>query len=159
MIAKKIQLTVLLIGVSLTSLRAQNAVFAAGGKATGSSGSVTYSVGQIAYKNFGNATGSVAQGVLQTTVVITDLDEALNKEISCTVYPNPTATVVNLKIENRSLKNTTAQLYDLNGKLLFQQNVNQPQTIIEVGNLIPSTYLLIVKEGNQELKTFKIIKQ
>jgi hypothetical protein len=158
MTLKKAQLIVLLIGLSLTNLYAQKVVLSANGKASGSGGSVTYSVGQVAYKNFGNSSGSVTQGVLQPMIVITAVEEVLNKEINCTVFPNPATVTVNLKIENRSLKKVSIELYDLNGKLLQQQKINQTETSITTEGLIPSTYLLRVKDGNQELKTFKIVK-
>jgi hypothetical protein len=157
MVLKKIQFTALLIGLRLTGLHAQKAILSAGGKASGG-GSVTYSVGQIAYKSFGNATGSVTQGVLQPTIVVTALDDVPNKEISCTAFPNPTTATVNLKIENRALDNVSVQLYELSGKMLHSQKINQTETSIATESLIPSTYLLRVRDGNQEIKTFKIIK-
>ncbi len=142
----------------MTYLHAQSTLLASGGKASGSSGSVTYSVGQITYKSFGNTNGSVSQGVLQPTLVITALESGVNEEISCIVFPNPTSTTVNLKIENRSLENVFFQLYDLNGQLLQDQKVNATNTSISTENLANTTYLLKVRDGNLELKTFKIIK-
>jgi hypothetical protein len=64
-INKLLQLTLLLLGFVLTA-QAQQATTAAGGNATGSGGSVAYSVGQIVYTTHTGTTGSVAQGVQQT---------------------------------------------------------------------------------------------
>jgi hypothetical protein len=157
---KKIQLIIALVGLTLTGLQAQSVLVASGGNASSSNaGTATYSVGQIAYKSFSSTNGSVTQGVQQPTLVITNLeDEAYTKEISCTVFPNPTATTVNLRIENRSLENMSFHLYDLNGKLLRYQKINQTETILSTEDLLPSIYLLRVRDGNQELKTFRLVK-
>jgi hypothetical protein len=155
---KKIQLTIVLVGLTQTCLQAQSALVASGGKASSSAGTATYSVGQIAYKSFSGTNGSVTQGVLLPALVITDLEEAHNNEISCTVFPNPTTATVSLKIENRSLKNMSFHLYDLSGKLLRSQKINQEETILSTEDLLPSIYLLRVRDGSQELKIFRLVK-
>ena len=56
---------VLLLGLGLTGLQAQESVNATGGDASGSGGSVSYSVGQITYQTHTGINGSVAEGVQQ----------------------------------------------------------------------------------------------
>jgi hypothetical protein len=58
-----IYLTILSLWVSQGTCSAQTATVSAGGNAIGTGGSVSYSVGQIAYTNNSNSNGSVAQGV------------------------------------------------------------------------------------------------
>jgi hypothetical protein len=45
------------------AIRAQNAIPASGGNATGSGGSVSYTFGQVVYTTKSGTGGSVAQGV------------------------------------------------------------------------------------------------
>lgn len=58
--------TILLLGLGLTSLHAQESVNTTGGNASGSGGSASYSVGQVVYTSNTETSGSVAQGVLQS---------------------------------------------------------------------------------------------
>ena len=58
-----IRLLFLLIGIQ--QLQAQDAIANSGGNATGSNGTVSYTVGQVAYTSQTGASGSVAQGVQQ----------------------------------------------------------------------------------------------
>ena len=159
---KKLKLSaVLLLGLGLTGLHAQTAVPATGGNASGSGGTVSYSVGQVAYTtNTGGSNGSVAQGVQQPfeISVITGLEEAKGISLSLSAYPNPTTDFLNLKVENYDNTNLSYQLFDMNGKLLESKKITGNQTSIVMSNLVPATYFVKVTESNKEVKTFKIIK-
>ncbi len=59
---KQLQLSaVLLLGLGLTGLHAQESVNATGGNASGSGGSASYSVGQVVYTTNTGTNGSVTQ--------------------------------------------------------------------------------------------------
>ena len=68
----------LLLGFGLTGLQAQTSVNAIGGDATGSGGSVSYSVGQVVYTTNKGTNGSVVEGVQQPyeILVVTAIKEA-----------------------------------------------------------------------------------
>ena len=159
---KKLKLSaVLLLGLGLTGLQAQNAVPATGGNASGSGGTVSYSVGQVVYTtNTGGSNGTVAQGVQQPFEIseITGLEEAKGISLSVSAYPNPTSDFLNLKVENYDNTNLSYQLFDISGKLLESKKITGNQTSIVMSNLAPATYFVKVTESNKEVKTFKIIK-
>ena len=76
---KRLKLSaVLLLGLVLTGLQAQTSVNATGTNASGSGGTVSYSVGQVVYTNNTGTNGSVAQGVQQAfeILVVTGLEQA-----------------------------------------------------------------------------------
>jgi hypothetical protein len=54
-----------LLGFGLAAVRAQQTTGAAGGTASGGTGSISYTVGQIDYKTYPGSGGSVAEGVQQ----------------------------------------------------------------------------------------------
>jgi len=159
---KKLKLSaILLLGLGLTGLQAQTAVPATGSNASGSGGTVSYSVGQVVYTtNTGGSNGSVAQGVQQPfeISVVTGLEEAKGINLSVSAYPNPTTDFLNLKIENYDNTNLSYQLFDISGKLLETKKLEGNQTNIVMSNLVPATYFVKVTDGNKEVKTFKIIK-
>jgi hypothetical protein len=47
----------------------------------------------------------------------------------------------------------------MSGKLLFNEKITSSQTQIVMSQLVPASYLLVVKQGNMGLKTFKIQKK
>ncbi|MCJ7449016.1 MAG: T9SS type A sorting domain-containing protein [Bacteroidales bacterium] len=143
-----------------TAIHAQNAIPASGGNASGSGGSVSYSVGQIVYTTNTGTNGSAAQGVQQPyeISVVTSIEEALDISLEMVVYPNPTTDFIKLKIENYEVKNLRYQLYDINGSLLKDNKVEGNETNIVMNNFLPATYFLKVTDNNKVIKTFKIIK-
>ena len=152
--------TVLMLGLGLTGLQAQESVNATGSNASGSGGSASYSVGQVVYTTNTGTNGSMAQGVQQPyeILVATGLEEAKSINLTVSAYPNPTTDYLTLEVKDFELSNLKFQLYDMQGKNLQNEKITSNQTKIVVTNLVPSTYFVKVTQGNKEVKTFKIIK-
>jgi hypothetical protein len=158
---KRLKLSaVLLLGLGLTGLQAQESVTATGGNASGSGGSVSYSVGQVVYQTHTGINGSVAEGVQQPyeISVVTGLKEAKGINLICSAYPNPTTDYLTLSIDEFDFSNLSYQLYDINGKLLQSERISGNQTSIVMSSLVPAAYFVKIIQGNKEVKTFKIIK-
>ena len=153
---------VLLLGLGLIGLQAQETIPATGGIASGSGGSVSYSVGQVIYTTNTGTSGSVAQGVQQPyeISVVTGIEEAIgiNVSVSVSVYPNPVTEFLKLKVESYKVEDLSYQLYDMNGRLLENKKITGSETSIAMSNHSPAIYFLKITEANKEVKTFKIIK-
>jgi hypothetical protein len=80
--------------------QAQESVNASGGDATGTSGTVAYSVGQVVYTSNTGSTGSVAQGVQQSYEIFMVGIKETELNISLSVFPNPTSDNLTLQISN-----------------------------------------------------------
>lgn len=156
----KLSTLLLMCGLGLTGLDAQEAIPATGGNATGSGGSVSYSLGQIAYTTSSGLGGSVARGVQQPYVisVVDGVDEPDGISLNYLIFPNPTTDFVQLKVENFQSEILSYRLYDLNGKLLENKKINESETRINMRTLANSTYFLKIIERNIEIITYKIIK-
>ncbi len=139
---------------------AQEVITTSGGKAEGSGGSVSYSVGQVFYTNLTGEDGSVAQGVQQPyeISVVTAIEEAIGINLTISAYPNPATDYLQLKVENYESENLFYQLFDLNGKLLINKKVEDNETSIPMNGFIPGMYFLKITDNKKEIKTFKIIK-
>lgn len=158
---KKMKIVVLfLLSFVLLTAQAQEAMTAAGGDASGSGGTVAYSVGQIVYTTNTGENISVAQGVQQAfkILVLTGLEEVKGINLTVSAYPNPTTDFLNLKVENYDNRNMSYQLFDMFGKLLETKKLVGDQTRIGMSNLATATYFVKVIQNKKEVKTFKIIK-
>ncbi len=158
---KRLKLSALLfLGLGLTGLQAQTSVNATGRNASGSGGSASYSVGQLAYTTNTGTNGSVSEGVQQPFEIseVTGIEEAKGINLSVSAYPNPTTDYLTLSISEFEISNLTYQLYDISGKLLQSEKITGNQTNIVMSNLVPANYFVKVIAGNQLIKEFKIIK-
>ena len=158
---KKVKLfAVLLLGLGLTGLQAQQAIPSTGGDASGSGGSASYSIGQVVYTTNGAATGVEAQGVQQPyeIFVVLGLDHVSGINLSLAAYPNPTTDFLNLRVEYETNPDLSYQLFDINGKLLDNRPIEGNETAIAMSHYVSGTYLLKVIKNNQVVKSFKIIK-
>lgn len=158
---KRLKLSaLLLLGLGLTGLQAQESINAAGGNASGSGGSMSYSVGQIVYTTNTGTNGSAAQGVQQPYEIsaVIGIEEFNGTNLHVSIYPNPTTDYLTLSIGEFVISNLSYQLYDINGKLLQNEIITSHQTSIVISNLVPGNYFIKVLQGDKEVKTFKIIK-
>lgn len=157
---RKILIILFLCGFWTIVVQAQGTIPVTGGNASGSGGSVSYTVGQIAFSTFSGANGSVVQGVQQPyeISVITGIDDARGINLICSAYPNPATDFITLKVENYDNTNLSYQLFDLSGNLLENKKIEGNETTIPMGNRNTSVYFLKVTDNNKAVKTFKIIK-
>ena len=147
----------LLIGIG--GLHAQESVNATGGDATGSGGTVAYSVGQVVYTTNIDASGTVSQGVQQAYEIFTVGIKETELNILLTVFPNPTSDNLTLQISDHNNEKLSYQLYDMQGKLLNNGQVTAQQTQINTSSLPSATYFFnVVNQQNKKVQSFKIIK-
>ncbi|HSH67963.1 MAG TPA: T9SS type A sorting domain-containing protein [Bacteroidia bacterium] len=159
--SKKIKFCALLVlGFGLSTAEAQEASTASGGDASGSGGSVSYSVGQLVYTAHSGTNGSVAEGVQQPfeISVVTSLNDEQNKNLSLFVYPNPTTESVTLKVNDIDKNELVYQLFDMNGKEIKSEKINTSETNISMKNVPSAVYFIKVITNNKVIKMFKIIK-
>lgn len=139
----------------------QQAVVPCGGNASGTGGSVSFSVGQVACQANSGPSGSEIQGVQQPREisVVTEVEEATGILLFVSVYPNPAVDFLTLSIENINANNLCFQVFDAKGMLIQQEKINAASTIISLSSLASGTYFLNVVADGKTIKTFKIIKQ
>jgi hypothetical protein len=156
----KTTITLLFVLFAVFTIRAQDAMVASGGNASGAGGSASYSVGQAFYTNNSSSTGSLVQGVQQAFEIITLSNPELTAvTLFAVAYPNPTTDKIVLSLGNLDLTALSYVLYDLTGRIVLNALVQGFETEIAVQNLPWGAYILQLNKNNTELKTFKIIKK
>lgn len=146
--------------VQTTGLQAQEAIPASGSIASGSGGSVSYTIGQVFFNTGTGINGSVAEGVQQPyeILVMVGIEEADGINLICRAFPNPVTDHLILEVEFLDYGKYFFKLYDMLGRLLVTQNLTDIRTTIPMQNLPPATYFLNVTVNQKVVKTFKIIK-
>jgi hypothetical protein len=85
-----------------------------------------------------------------------DFSQNLSSNEEMTAFPNPFANQFTLKLVNNS--ETSIQIFDINGRLISNQMVNDSYDVELGQNLTAGVYLVRV-EQNSETQTFKMIKK
>lgn len=149
----------LLLLLSSFKLSAQNSTLSSGGQATGTGGSVSYSIGQITYSSLSGTNGSLIQGVQQPyeISIITSIND-LAIDLKAQAYPNPTTDQLILSIGSNEFKNLRYVLVDLQGKVLKSDRIINSNSSINFSNLSNGSYFLRLLLNNKQVKTFQIIK-
>jgi hypothetical protein len=141
------------------SAQAQESANASGGNATGSGGTVAYSVGQVVYTSNTSSSGTVNTGVQHAYEIFTVGIKETALNMSLTAFPNPTMENLTLQISDYNNEKMHCMLYDMQGKLISNVPIVAQQTPIDMSALPPATYFInVINHKNKKLQTFKIIK-
>jgi len=153
-------LALLMAGLLWVGLvQAQVSANSSGGNATGSGGTVAYSIGQVVYTNNTASNGSVAQGVQHAYEISTVGIKETELNISLIAFPNPTTENLTLQISDYNNEKLSYQLFDMQGKQLSNGQVTAQQTQINMNGLPSATYLIhVVNQENKTIQSFQITK-
>ncbi|MDG1334073.1 MAG: T9SS type A sorting domain-containing protein [Crocinitomicaceae bacterium] len=151
----KFTLSLLFGCLSLLGFTQQNTV-STGGEASGTGGTVSYSVGQIDYSNAQGTNGSINQGVQQPyEFYLLGIGSELTLDVS--LFPNPTNEFIILQLENftNDLKYT---LSDMKGKIIATDKIETSETHIDMREYATGRYNLTIANSTTTHQTIKIIK-
>lgn len=129
------------------------------GNVSNSTGSVNYSVGQVYYKTIIGSDSNLNEGVQQPYEIFVLSNQNFDsKFLNILVYPNPTKDFLILDYKDLDFYNHTYELFDFTGRLLQKEKVNNKVTTLNIEIYPSSTYLLVITDGKNLIKNFKIIK-
>ncbi|HPT15123.1 MAG TPA: T9SS type A sorting domain-containing protein [Bacteroidales bacterium] len=139
---------------------AQSGTHAAGLEATGSSGKVSASVGQLFTQTPSSPSAYMVEGVQQPyeIMVYTSSETLISSSQTILVFPNPFTDDLTLKISQATAGDWKYVLSDMNGKILQKDAVSADETQVQAASLPHGAYLLTVMKKNNSVRTFKIIK-
>ncbi|TAL67046.1 MAG: T9SS type A sorting domain-containing protein [Bacteroidetes bacterium] len=157
---KLLLVTTIYFCFNLILLHSQNTIPTTGKNVICSTGSVSYSVGQIVYNINTGFNGSIVQGVQQPfeISVIGVIDEFDCITLNSSAYPNPVSDNLKIIIEGFSYFKYSAILYNSIGKKIKEIQIVSDETLIEMRNFASGTYYLNVMNQQSAFKVFKIIK-
>jgi len=152
----KIELFFILILAS-GQLAAQSALVTSGGDAVSTSGSVSFSIGQISNAQAIASTGSLSEGVQQPFEFFEVTVNEVLRDIGISLFPNPALTevLIELPIMQEGIK---ARFYSSNGSLIEEVNIFSKSTSVNVRNWAASTYYMQLSDSSGNTSTYKLVK-
>ena len=147
-----------ILGCIVTGLQAQSSTVATGGNASGSGGSVSFSVGQTSFMTLSGTDGTLTEGV-QQPYEISDVTsvEAPAFDAKLEVFPNPASNFIQLSTSETD-KSFQYVLLSESGRVIEKSFTSGQNTQIDLSSLPAGVYFLNVNRDNTTVKTFQIIK-
>lgn len=146
------------------NLNAQTAFPVLGGDVASNSGTLSYTVGQLAVSfdkkistNAENNRLSLFEGVQQTyRVEELNIDNVLPLDFTVNIYPNPTTDKVTVAIKD-ALDNLRFEFYTVDGQLLQRGDIRGTEQTINMAGYPSGSYLMRLVAGRME-NNYRIIK-
>ena len=141
---------------------AQEVIASSGEFQANSSGSFSWTLGEISTETISTSSVIFTQGFQQDYEHLLFLEE-IPSNVNFTVYPNPFQQELIILSNEGHSNHLTALLYSLNGLLIGQYDllptISSEKISISIPNLPEGIYFLELKNSEQiRLKTFKLIK-
>lgn len=156
---KKIGLIGIILLCAMHVQGQQQVVSSAGNFHSNASGSISWTLGEIAIETFTAAGHILTQGFQQSRLTVTSIGNIPELDFEITVFPNPTIDHLIIRTPKEQHENLYFILYDLSGKMMMQDRIRETETIIPVNQLRSAVYILRIIEGNRQVRSFKVVKQ
>jgi hypothetical protein len=154
-ISMKKSTVVLFLLLTTVFVSAQEVVSTQGDSYSNASGSIDFTIGEVVINTGTDGTNDITQGFHQTNWNFLGVED-FAPDYEAIIFPNPTEDVLNIRTS--MFENVTYTLYDAQGKIVMQDILSAEQTPIQVSQLAPGSYSLILNNQTQNLKSFKLIK-
>ena len=130
------------------SVKAQSNIVTAGGNATNSTGSVSYSIGQIDFQYRSSADYSVSEGIQQVYAFDTAMSiDGVQHDFQISIWPNPSADEMNIEYTTSYELPLSLTVTDVKGAVIASQSVTQGQYSFDVNTWAAGTYYVNLNDG------------
>ena len=162
-------LLIILVLTASVSVKAQQleVVATSGDFYKKSSGSISWTLGEVAIETLSETNYILTQGFQQSKLTVTAINDLKVPGIELSVYPNPTNSFLSIEVKTDKQRDLLLSLFDLNGRLILQKKMTGNKQTINMQNYKSGTYILKVmleKDSSRKdtmhcVSTFRIIKK
>ena len=139
-------------------IKGQEIISSSGNNHTNSNGSISYTVGEPVVETYRSNNVIITQGFNQTCFTITKINEFTGLDYEIEIYPNPSEEFVILTTDIEDKSGLRYLIYNLNGILLMQDQVQDTETFVSFHNMPTGGYILKINKDNKEIRSFRIVK-
>ncbi len=144
-----------------SKLCAQQTIPCGGGDIIGDNGSVSYTVGQIAFLTYTNSDMIFTEGTQQPWEIFA-INGSFTRhwiDLKCAAHPNPASDVLYLTLNTSIPEDLSYILCDIKGSVLQKKSIFEQNTILNLSPYKSSNYILRIQIKNQDIQVFKIVKK
>ncbi len=142
-----------------TFKKVYNAMIRSEAEATGETGNDSDADGIPYIVGSNKAFVFVAEAQLNSTSGISDINL---EKLNINIYPNPTSGLIKISYNPKILKDMNLIVSDITGREVLRQNVIMDSSTsfnLDISDFSKGIYLFNFYQGDQAIKTFKVIKQ
>ena len=129
-----------------------------GGYARNNQFSLSYTIGEVVTDLGRDTVNNVdlTQGFQQSYISIVSVEDH-DLDIDIMIYPNPAVDYLNVVVSDIDKANNYF-MYDMSGKLISQERINDKEFKIGFSTLSMGNYMLVFTDEERKLKTIKVQK-
>jgi hypothetical protein len=123
--------------------------------------SMSWTLGECITETYSSANNKLTQGFQQSNYTITAVNQLAIGAVAVKAFPNPTTDLITVSIEitNCSQNEYSIELFDLQGKQLIGETMEEKSKQLDMTGFANGTYFLKVSDrGKNILQNFKILK-
>jgi len=148
-----------LLGISGYATYGQQVVASAGQSATITGYQIDWTLGEPVIATLTGTNHILTQGMHQSRLKVTPIQEIAEGLQHITVYPNPVDLILNIGISNPGTTKFMYRLTDSSGKKLIQRKIHTDTEQVDMRRFTSGIYILqVMTQQNQGVQTYKIIK-
>ena len=147
-----------IVGISFSQDLDHFVIGTDGGHASNNQFSLSYTIGEVVTELGRDTINNVdlTQGFQQSYISIVSVEDH-DLDIDIMIYPNPAVDYLNVTISDTDKANNYF-MYDMSGKLIRQERINNKEFKIGFNTLSTGNYMLVFTDEETKLKTIKVQK-
>lgn len=120
-------------------------------------GSISWSLGEVATETLKAGNYIITQGFQQGRLGLTSVKETPNLDVTISAYPNPTHDYINIEIIGE-ITNMHYAVFDINGRAVKSGEIIESPTQVQFNEMGSAIYFIRIMQNGQELKTLRVVK-
>lgn len=137
---------------------AQESVVSSGDYHSNTSGSISWTVGEVSTETYQGSSAILTQGQQQHYYDFTSVEEQ-SSDFNFSAYPNPVSDVMNIQVDNYQEGSLEIALYSLEGKLLLKERMDNSIHQIYLNQFEASNYIVTISNNSgQVIHKFQLTK-
>lgn len=140
-----------------STLMAQERSVASGGEASGTGGTVSYTIGLPDFQTYSGSNGTISEGVQQAYELLSLNVNDWNKDFQVVFYPNPVTDYLVIEVPETDAE-LTYNILSHSGQLVKSGNLSEIKTSIEVRSFVSEGYFIEIRKNNQLVRHYQFIK-
>jgi hypothetical protein len=140
-----------------SSVLAQERPVASGGEASGTGGTVSYTIGLPDYLTYSANNGTLSQGLQQAYELLSLNVAEWNKDFKVAIYPNPVIDYLVIEIPETDPE-LSYHIISSEGKVVKNGRLSDIKTTVDLNAFVSEGYFIEIRKNNLPVRQYQFIK-